>query len=161
MIKKSLLTLTIFLLSNSLFAADDSSATSLQRRVFMLEFALAPKSPAAVAKTWAQAAKDRNGAVQYMLLCPELQAAKLSTLKELNWVTGLSSPQVGTYKITPGKSNNNLWRYDVTYQIVLNNKIYGSNVDHLQLIKTPDKNSSQQWCIKQFNLLSPAADKPK
>ncbi|MGE5455157.1 MAG: hypothetical protein ACM3O9_08190, partial [Methylocystaceae bacterium] len=46
----------------------------LDRRVDLLQQALAPASPRLAANSWAEAVKERNGAWQYALLAEPLRA---------------------------------------------------------------------------------------
>lgn len=151
--------LLFLLLSTQLFAATNTEQNS--RQIYMLEYALAPKNPQAVAQNWAQAAQNRNGGVQYMLLCPTLQKSNKSKLQQLNWVTGVSSPQIKDFQIITKGQKNQTWLYAIQYQMSMSNKNIGTTTDHLEIIKTdPQLHSSQQWCINKFNLLSPSAAKP-
>jgi hypothetical protein len=156
MFKKIFIFTALLFLATNLMAENMSQA-QLERRISMLEFALAPTNPKGVATAWAEAAKNRNGAVQYMLLCPELQKANLNTLEGLNWVTGVSSPQIKGYKISAPHQKDQNWEFDIQYQLAMSGKTVGVTNDHIQVTKVnPASGSSQQWCIGKFNLLSPA-----
>lgn len=150
---KKLLFMTAILFSSQLFAANDA------RRIFMLEHAIAPKNPQMAAHFWAEAAKNRNGAVQYMLLCPAQQKNNLTTLEKLNWVTGVSSPNISNYEISPTAGKNQQTKFNVRYYIAVQDKIVGTVTDQLQIQKA-EKNSSQQWCISEFKFLSPSSQRP-
>ena len=105
----------------------------------------ATNRPLTIANDWATAAKERNGKKQYQLLCKDQKKKNYADLKELNWVTGVSSPQIGSYTIVPSQQNKN--EFLVKYQIILNDKAIGSVTDTLQI-----KNN----CIAKFNYLSPS-----
>lgn len=134
------------------------ASTMQERQIFMLESALAPNSPAAAATLWATAIKNRNGALQYMLLCPTLQQKNLKNLQQLNWVTGVSSPQIKSFAVK--QLNSQI--FAIAYQINLNQKNIGSIQDTIHLRQTTvDDHSSQMWCINKFNLLTPTLVSPK
>jgi hypothetical protein len=149
-----LLFFSIAFVANS--ATPISETDQLLRRISLLEYALAPSNAEAVAVTWAAAAKNRNGAVQYMLLCPKLQNANLSKLEALNWVTGVSSPGVSDYKILSPTINGNTRKFAIQYQFAAGGGIYLSAIDSISVV--PINRAvypSQKWCINQFNYLSP------
>lgn len=93
---------------------DSNKDTSQESRISQLERALAPKNAEDAVNTWAEAVKSRNGAVEYAVLSPELKKAMYSDFEETNWVTGVSSPWVDSYKITDlGKADDGSYRYKV------------------------------------------------
>lgn len=53
------------------------------------------------AQTWAQGVKQRNGALQYAVMTRQLKEAYASDLETTfpNWVTGISSPWVDSFKV--------------------------------------------------------------
>lgn len=99
---------------NGAVRIESSLGESTEFRINQLERALAPKDPMEAVTTWAEALKDRSGAVQYAVLSPELKKAMYSELAGMNWVTGVSSPWVDSYKITDlGKGEDGSYRYKV------------------------------------------------
>lgn len=70
-----------------------------ERRIQLLENALAPKTADGVAYSWAEAVKTRNGAWQYAIMNDTLRKQYLKEFEESNWVTGFSSPWVEKYKV--------------------------------------------------------------
>jgi hypothetical protein len=91
---------------------------SLQRQIDLLRSAIAPASADEAIKLWAQSVKNRNGAVQYALLSPELQSQTAKAYEDMNWVTGLSSPWVDSYQVSDGVQAENAGTgYDVTFQL--------------------------------------------
>lgn len=71
-----------------------------QRRIELLEDALAPRSADLAAYSWAEAVKTRNGAWQYALMDNNLRAQYRKEFEESNWVTGFSSPWVEKYQVS-------------------------------------------------------------
>lgn len=99
---------------NNTVKIDSNEDKSQEFRIAQLERALAPKDPLEAVTTWAEGVKSRSGAVQYAVLSPELKKAMYSYFAERNWVTGVSSPWVDSYKITDlGKSDDGSYRYRV------------------------------------------------
>lgn len=56
---------------------------------------------ASAAQTWAQGVKQRNGALQYAVMSRRLKEAYATDLETTfpNWVTGVSSPWVDSFKV--------------------------------------------------------------
>jgi hypothetical protein len=161
MIKKCSILFGVLLVASASFAVEveiDSATQQLTRRIFMLETALAPANPKAVASAWANAEKSRNGAVQYMLMCPDLQKENVNNLDELNWVTGVSSPWITNVKIISQKKNQTTWKFDIQYTFSTGGGSAGSAVDHIDVVHVNDEaNLAQKYCISQFGYLSPAS----
>ena len=72
---------------------------SLQRQITLLQQALAPATPGEAVEKWAKGVKERNGALQFAVLAPELQEQSRSGLESRGWVTGVSSPWVESFEI--------------------------------------------------------------
>jgi hypothetical protein len=92
---------------------------SLKRQIELLQGALAPASADEAVQTWAKSVKSRNGAVQYAVLSPSLQAQTAKTYEEMNWVTGLSSPWVDSYEVSAGAQadNKGTKTYEVSFKL--------------------------------------------
>lgn len=71
-----------------------------ERRIELLEDALAPRTPELGAYSWAEAIKTRNGAWQYAIMDEKLRAQYLEQFEATNWVTGFSSPWVERYRVS-------------------------------------------------------------
>ena len=96
--------------------AENSGTGSENIRVQLLEKALAPHDPLTAVKAWAEAVTTRNGAWQYALLSPELQAEYHDRFAEMNWVTGTSSPWVEKYQVTERyRVDEELYRFAVEF----------------------------------------------
>jgi hypothetical protein len=92
--------------------------TLWERRIELLESALAPASAGEAVNDWAEAVKNRNGAVQYSLLSPELKKRTLEAYRGMSWVTGVSSPWVDSYQVSEGvPSDDGSVVYDVTFAL--------------------------------------------
>lgn len=85
-------------------------------RIENLERALAPVSTLDAVTSWAQGVQERNGAWQYAVMTPELKKTSLEDFVSCNWVTGVSSPWVKSFKITAlNDTEENTGRYSVTF----------------------------------------------
>ncbi len=145
----------LLILSMTVFAQGKDSIQQMQQRISLLEQALAPHTAKDTAQAWAQAVIQRNGAVQFMLLCPSQQQAHQKTLVALNWITGTSSPRAINYTLNDIGQSDNSYNFDIIYTMNLSGQIYNIK-DKLQIIQTKNKT----WCIDQFKWLSPDAANP-
>lgn len=59
-----------------------------------------PSSGEEAAKMYAEAVKERNGAIQYALLSDVMRAERYGDFSSFAFVTGVSSPWVGSYEIS-------------------------------------------------------------
>ncbi|MEQ8175010.1 MAG: hypothetical protein ABRQ26_08040 [Syntrophomonadaceae bacterium] len=94
------LVLALGILGGVFYYRENENDQLQERRIQLLEDALAPKTADGVAYSWAQAVKTRNGAWQYALMNDILRRQYLKEFEETNWVTGFSSPWVEKYKVS-------------------------------------------------------------
>jgi hypothetical protein len=91
---------------------------SLERQVSLYQNWLAPETPDEAVKTWAEAVKMRNGAVQYAVMTPSLKEKMRPDFEAMGWVTGVSSPWVDSYKITnQNEVSANNWEYELEFYL--------------------------------------------
>lgn len=148
--------LAFILLLPSLGQAQTPNPTDM--RIKQLESALMPHSARSLAQAWAQAAKDRNGAVQYMLMCAPLQQANLKNLEELNWVTGVSSPEISQFQMKNLRRTGDGFAVGIDYSLSLNRQVVGHVIEQLSIKPVADEaGASSSWCIDKFRYLSPAS----
>ncbi|MBB6733946.1 copper amine oxidase N-terminal domain-containing protein [Cohnella zeiphila] len=89
-----------------------------QQEIQLLQQALAPATADEAVQTWAESVKSRNGAAQYAVLSATLQGETVQTYKDLNWVTGLSSPWVASYDVSkPAQAANGSSVYTVVFKL--------------------------------------------
>ena len=68
------------------------------------------------ASNWAETLKQKNGALRYSLLSDTLKMQQYIKFKELNWVIGVSSPWVVSYKVNKkSKINDKTYQYQINY----------------------------------------------
>jgi len=100
----------------------------LQRQVDLLERSMAPKTPREAVERWAEGIKERNGALQYAVLSPELKEQKRSYYEDCGWVTGVSSPWVESYEIfKENELEKGLWEYEVIFKMMTSTGEAGTN----------------------------------
>jgi len=76
---------------------------------------LLPKDSLEIVKLWAEGVKIRNGALQYVVMSPELQKEKYDYFVSLGWVTGTSSPWIESYEIKEIYKSEKSFRYEVEF----------------------------------------------
>jgi hypothetical protein len=125
-----------------------SASDSLSRQITLLQDALAPTAPGEAVEKWAKGIKERNGALQYAVLSPELKKQKLSDYEHVGWVTGVSSPWVENFKILKEtKINEASWEYKIQF-----NWATSSGPAKPTEVNLTVKQDGQNWYISQvFN----------
>lgn len=119
-------------------------------RISMLERALAPKTPAAVASLFAEANKTRNGAVQFMLFSAPLKNKYKDSWPY--WVSGTSSPWITSYRIKQIAHHKNSWQFQITYQWATSSGPFYPALVQTIIVEPIPKNidSSQHFWISEF-----------
>lgn len=138
------------MITNSLADSVSHSESDIAR-ILMLEKALAPQNPDAVATVFAKANKDRNGAVQFMLFCDQLKTKYKDSWPY--WVSGTSSPWITSYIIKKITQNKRSWTFQITYQwATADGPFHPSLVQTIMVEPVPKNiNSSQKFWITAFN----------
>jgi hypothetical protein len=78
---------------------------------------------------WAKGLKDRNGALQYAVLSPELKEQNLYSYESCRWVTGTSSPWIERYEIIrETKTGDETWECEVKFELATSTGPAGSSV---------------------------------
>lgn len=85
---------------------DKGKVDLLEEQIARLEQGFRAETAEEAAEIWAKAVKNRNGAVQFAVLSPELKVQSRSHYERIHWVTGLSSPYVGEYAILEQESSD-------------------------------------------------------
>lgn len=98
-----------------------------------------PKSGEEAVKMYAEAAKNRNGVIQYALLSDVLRAEKYNDYSGLNFVTGVSSPWIDSYNVT--KIDDNHFDIVFTYRT----SVPADSFENQVKISTGEKN--EYWVI--------------
>ncbi|ATY84832.1 hypothetical protein CVV65_07785 [Kyrpidia spormannii] len=84
---------------------DAPQSDASNRRIALLEQALAPDTAEQAVQTWARGVQTRNGALQYAVLAPALREQRKAEFEQVGWVTGVSSPWVKEFRIDQGTQN--------------------------------------------------------
>ncbi len=121
----------------------DEDLAAAQRQIELLQSWIAADSADAAAETWAEAVKQRNGAVQFAMLSPALQRQTGQAFKELNWSTGVSSPWIERYTITEGTNAGGTSRvFEAAFETATSTGSAGAVT-----VRITVDSSDQQWRI--------------
>lgn len=143
---KNRLLLGGFLSLTQFFVMSSAFATTFERRIELLEQALAPTTPKELAILYAKAIDDRNGAVQYMLLCPALQEKQRNLFEESNWITGTSSPSYSSFSLNQLSVN----QFQIHFILTLQGKPAGTDLKEIDIRPVTPNSSSQHYCINSI-----------
>lgn len=118
-----------------------------ERRIELLETALAPKTAEAAAYDWAEAIKTRNGAWQYALMNEQLKEEYLPQFEESNWVTGFSSPWVADYTVSREEDEVNDVKFKIKFDWYTSDGYEYSNFANLTASKFGLGPDAETWLI--------------
>ncbi len=122
-----------------------------QRRILLLESALAPQTAEEAVLTWARGVKTRNGALQFALLSPEVRSKRQADYIAANWVTGASSPWVERYKIIRQEQEAGGWEFEIEYELASSTGSAGTSVDRIRVEQLPiTQTHPEGWYITQL-----------
>ncbi|RDV84359.1 copper amine oxidase N-terminal domain-containing protein [Ammonifex thiophilus] len=123
-------------------------SNDLERRLELLEKALAPATPRAAVEEWARGVQTRNGALQYALFSPELRQQKYADFASLGWVTSTSSPWVEKYGVIKEVSlPGGKWLYEVKFDLMTSTGPAGSQVMWVTVAPC-----DQHWCVANLEV---------
>lgn len=89
-----------------------------EQQISLLQQGYASRTPQEAAQTWAEAVKNRNGAVQFAVLSPELKEQTREHYERIHWVTGISSPWVERFQIADEReAGEHRWEFDLEFQM--------------------------------------------
>ena len=144
--------LTAIVSTSNAFASDQAeNIQRLTQRVNLLESAFLPRTPQALVTIFAEAVQNRNGAVQYMLFCPNLQKKYLAQYEEMNWVSGTSSPSLTSYQLHHISAN----QFSIHFTLRLQGNAAGTVLDQLKIIRAEaDFSKPQHYCIASYKRIS-------
>jgi len=118
----------------------------LQQQIVLLRKAIAPTSPEEAVEQWAKGMKERNGALQYAVLSPELKKEQYSNYERCGWITGVSSPWIEEYKIlSESKTGDGTWTYEIQFSLKTSTGPAGTFVT-----KVAVKQYEQNWYVAQI-----------
>lgn len=105
-------------------------------------------SPEQVVALWIKGFKERNGVLQYSVLCDKLKGKFVKNLGEASnsfWIIGASSPSLQNHEIIRNKKLSNS-SYEITVQLTWVATQY-SKSEKKTLIIVKEKN---KWCIEDI-----------
>jgi hypothetical protein len=131
--------------------------TSTLQRLHLLEQAFYPAEPSMVAKFYAKAVMERNGALQFMVLSPELQQKFRPTLESSKWVTGASSPRVISYDAVNIERSAKLWKFVLHFNLEYAGGRLYSCANHVEIgqIVNPELVKSPLWAVTAVEFFDP------
>jgi hypothetical protein len=120
--------------------------SSLEEQLEMLERGIVPTTSEGTIQLWANAVKDRNGALQYALFTKESKVGLKKSLEAFHWVSGASSPWVESFKIISNKENKDKsLTVVVEFELATSTGFAGVDRAKLTLVKI-----GEQWFIKDL-----------
>lgn len=133
--------------SNRTVKINTPEQASLERQVRLLQQAVAPPTPGEAVKTWARGVKERNGALQYAALSPELREKRLPCFESCGWVTGTSSPWVEKFEIAGETKNTDGSReYRVKFELMTSTGPAGTSESRVTV-----RQYDQTWLVSQLS----------
>ncbi|WP_058473780.1 hypothetical protein [Legionella quateirensis] len=142
--------IVLFPYSTNCFSQAMTQEESDAARISMLERALAPETPDALASLFASANKHRNAAVQFMLFSEPLKNKYKDNWPY--WVSGTSSPWITSFKIDKSVINKHQWQFQITYQWATADGPFQPSMVQMIRVEPVPKNlsSSQKFWITQL-----------
>ncbi|MGB6977268.1 MAG: hypothetical protein WBE18_07440 [Gammaproteobacteria bacterium] len=134
-----------------------SDELAIKQRVHMLEMAFYPTQPDTVAKFYAKAVMDHNGALQYMVLSPDLRQSVQLFLQGKGWVTGIPGPKIVSYDVVNIARAAKLWTYAIHFNLERADGRSYSCVNHIEIgkVMNPEFGISPVWAITKLEFLAP------
>ena len=124
--------------------AQSKEIKMLNQRNVLLEKGFAPTSEEALIKTFAMAMNEGNGAVTFMLFCPELQKKQFPAYQEKNWQSPTDLSVTG-YKLRNEQTHE--------YTIIFTKTLQGVSkiTSEIVLVVSNTKTSPlQHYCIEKY-----------
>lgn len=130
---------------------------TLQQQVDLYQQALAAATPREAAERWSQGVAQRNGALQYAMLSPELKQSHHDYYDSFGWVTGTSSPWVDSYEISSGTEiDGGKWEFQVTFNLATSTGPAGTTINRV-IVRPysvqntlPSRDDHSTWYIAQI-----------
>ncbi|WP_298627902.1 hypothetical protein [uncultured Legionella sp.] len=141
----------VFFCSTISLAGSIPQTESDAARISMLEQALAPDSPDALATLFATANKNRNAAVQFMLFSDQLKNKYKDNWPY--WVSGTSSPWITSFTIKKNVNRENAIQFQITYQWATADGPFSPPLVQTIIVEPVPKgtSSSQKYWITRFS----------
>lgn len=128
---------------------------NLERQLRSLENALLPQNAAEAAQLWIRGVQNRNGAMQFAVMSPELRSKTRSTFDENYWVTGGSSPHMAEVdKLTNKAIDKSTVEVSFDYPLKASNWS-GSGKAVLTVKQMNNEQGFEGWLITRIQLQDP------
>ncbi|MCJ8011003.1 hypothetical protein MUG84_04505 [Paenibacillus sp. KQZ6P-2] len=130
-------------------------ASHLAHQVDGFMNALQAETPEEAAKTWIRGIQKRSGPMQYAVMTPALQKSTKQEFEDNFWVTGVSSPHMGTVKkmdtkpLSPDKV-----QITFDYPLIASGGVIGSGKASLTIEKGSGP-ANDNWAISEIALQDP------
>lgn len=112
---------------------------ALRMRISVLENFFDRSTPEKTAQLYAQSLMKRNGALEYSLYSDKMKKSEYKRLYDLNFISGVSSPWVESYRITDVKKNSD-GSYTVKLRLRMQTSAGGFDEDKaLSLVQSDGK----------------------
>ncbi|WP_047151745.1 hypothetical protein [Aneurinibacillus tyrosinisolvens] len=130
-------------------------AANLQHQVLRFEDALLADTAKDALNTWVKGVQTRNGSLQYAVFSPQLRAKTLKEFNESYWVTGGSSPHMGTIeKLHAKEINKQTIEFSFDYNLQAQGKSIGKGKAVMRVQKIPTERG-EGWFITNIKLKNP------
>lgn len=135
-----------------IYTTQNQLQVKLKEQISEVEEALKLENPRDVLALWIRGQQLRSGALQYAVLCNDLQEAVLPEVKVRGWVTGGSSPSLGGMVIIKNEEeiNESTLRYTVQYESMLQGQVY-EILEQVIEMKTYEAQDKIYWRISKVN----------
>lgn len=117
-----------------------------------IENALIPSNPDEAVKLWGRGEQERNGALQYAALSPELRSEADRSFHVLRsyWVTGFSSPWAGPMTITNRTElSDTKFEFTISFPELTSTPPYTTATEKL-IVEKLQNNGCEGWYITQI-----------
>lgn len=138
--------------SAALLSIETPDIVRIKSDIAKIENALVPESADEALKLWGRGEQTRNGALQYAALSPTLRllADKSAYVRESYWVTGFSSPWMGTITITDrNRISSSKIKYTISYPEITSSPPDTVGTEKLVIEKILN-NGQAGWYITQI-----------
>jgi hypothetical protein len=130
-------------------------AANQAQQIHSLETSLSPDSAREALDIWAKGIRNRSGALQYAVFSPDLRAKTKKQFDDIFWVTGGSSPHMGTLKNMKAKAlNNKTTVFTFDYELIAQNKNIGTG-KAVVTVQKMNTDRGEGWFITNIKLKNP------
>lgn len=123
------------------------TSEEIYNNIETLEKIIKPVTAEEAIALWIRGQQMRSGALQYIILSPQLKKEAMSKIESQGWVTGGSSPSLGKAKILDTKKiDDNTISYIIQYDEILSGALYNQFEETITVQKQSYLNE-ESWLI--------------